>query len=147
MKSIIIIIISYYNNNKSTFEERIATVLDNAFKGCMQSIIVLFNEFRCLVAHCSSKVTNKEAFVIANFSMISQFRFSWKSQTEVIRIGRVDSGSEMCVVRFGQLGFFVQQIENPTSASLDQIDAILIVNIHNFLYTQALLFIQQLFFF
>jgi hypothetical protein len=61
-----------------TFEKRVVALLDDALEGSVKGIIIFFNELGRLVANSSGKVTDQKSFVIANFPVVPQFRFSWQ---------------------------------------------------------------------
>lgn len=51
---------------------------------------------------------NKEAFIIPDFSMISQFALARKGQTEVVIVVIMDSCSEVHVRRLWEFALFIQ---------------------------------------
>jgi hypothetical protein len=59
----------------------------------------------------------------------------------------VDCLREMASARLGQFGFLIQQMEDSVVLGLDQINAILIVDVNDFLDAQTFLFVEKLLFF
>ena len=130
-----------------TFEERIATFLDDALERGVQGVVILLNELGGLVADSSGKVAHQEALIVTNLSVFTELGFARQGQSEVSGIGCVDSLREMASAWLGQFRFFIQQMEDSVVLGLDQINAILIVDVDDFLDAQTFLFVEKLLFF
>ena len=130
-----------------TFEERIATFLDDALERGVQGVVILLNELGGLVADSSGKVAHQEALIVTNLSVFTELGFARQGQSEVSGIGCVDSLREMASAWLGQFRFLIQQMEDSVVLGLDQINAILIVDVDDFLDAQTFLFVEKLLFF
>ncbi len=110
----------------------------------MQSVVVLLDELARLVADGASEVADEEALVVADLAVLAQLRFARQSQPEMRAVGRVDRRREVVVARFRQLRLLVEQMEDAVVLGLDQIDAVLIVDVDDLLDAQTLLLVQRL---
>ena len=121
--------------------------MDDALERGVQGVVILLNELGGLVADSSGKVAHQEALIVTNLSVFTELGFARQGQSEVSGIGCVDSLREMASAWLGQFRFLIQQMEDSVVLGLDQINAILIVDVDDFLDAQTFLFVKKLLFF
>ena len=102
-----------------TFQEWVVTILNDTLERSMKGVIILLDKLGRLIANSSGEVPDEKSLVVANFAMIAQFGLARESQSEVIGIGRVHRRGEVRGTRFGQFGFFVEQVEDAAALRFD----------------------------
>lgn len=53
-------------------DERVSALLDNCLQRRVKGIVILLNEMLGLIANSSCKVTDQEAVIVSNFTMLLQ---------------------------------------------------------------------------
>jgi len=133
--------------DKQILDEGTGAFLKKGLQRGVEGVVVLLDEVDCLVAHCSSKVSDYETVLVPYLAVLLQLGVAGQGQSKVCGVEVVNLLCEVFVVGGGELGLLVEDVHDAGQLELHQVNAVLVVYKGDGLQAQTLLHVQRLFVF
>ncbi len=109
--------------------EPVATVVDEKGQRAVQGVVVLLDELTGGVDDAAGEVPHQEALVVADLAMRLELGLARHVQSKVLGVLGVHLGGEVSRRGRGQAALLVEQVEDARGLALDQVYAVLVVDV------------------
>jgi len=110
----------------------------------VEGVVVLVEEAGGLVADGAGVVADEEGLVVLELLVGLEGRLLGPAKVAVLLVALVDLGGKALVVRLGHLGLLVQEGKDADLRVLDDVDAVIVVEVLDLLELDALLLVNEL---